>query len=321
MQLENLTGYSARLFRTILPEDRIAASCAARLTYDLVGGQLRTADEQPWVVSPGPWDGPEGPMPSDEILYRGGVDFLLFGDACTARGRPASRCEVKIACGNFRHTLIVFGDRAWLPGGNEPAISATAPFSAMPLSLANAYGGKRPWDGIEVAFPDNPAGKGFFLSKEDAIGGRLPNIEDPRVPIRRWNDAPAPVGVGVAPPGFGPRLRESLVFSDKGNLAELKPTFFNIAFPAMIAPAVRPGDAVRIEGVQPDGPLEFVIPPLPFKLTLRFGLSTLERFPPIDQIGVQVAKRRVFISYRHPFRYYLNKFEIRGCRLALAGAS
>ena len=321
MQLENSTGIPAQLFRTILRGDRIGAAFVARMTYDVVGGQLKRCEEQPWIVSAGRWDGTEGPMSSDEILYRGGVDLLVFANACTPRGRPAQHTEVSISCGSFQHKLIVFGERAWLPSGKEPLISRSANFVTMPLSLAGAFGGKRPWDGIEIAFPDNPDGKGYFLSKEDAIGGRLPNIEDPRFLIRRWNDAPAPVGVGVASPGFGPRLRESLVVDSKGHIVEMKPTFFNAAFPGMVIPVVRPGDAVRLEGVLPDGPLDFVVPPSPLKLTLGFGSSTLERVPAIDQIGVQVKKRRVFISYRHPFRYYLNRFEMRSCRLTSAGGA
>lgn len=314
MQLENATGLPAHLFRTIVGRDRIAAALVARVTYDLRSGKLARSDEQPWIVSPGPWEGPEGPMGSDELLYRGGVDLIIFGQAWTPRGRPESVTEVKVSCGDFRHTLVVFGDRTWKQG---TTLSPTRPssFVNLPLTLAHAFGGKRPWDGIEVAFTDNPDGKGYYLSKDDAVGGRLPNIEDPKSLVRHWNDAPAPVGVGLPPPTFGPRVRESMVIDGRGQLKELKPTFFNAAFPAMVTPAVRPGETLRLEGVDPDGPLDLVIPPSPFRAIVSFGSSTLDRVPAIDQIGVQVEKRRVFISYRYPFRYFINRHEPRSCRL------
>lgn len=316
MRLENATGLPAQLFRTIVGQDRIAAALVARVTYDLREGKLERSDEQPWIVSPGPWEGPEGPMGSDEVLYRGGVDLIVFGQAWTPRARPEHVSEVKVFYGDFRYTLLIFGERVWQNGS---ALTPTAPrsFVNLPLTLAHAFGGRRPWDGIEVAFTDNPDGKGYYLSKEDAVGGRLPNIEDPRFLVRRWSDAPAPAGVGLPPPTFGPRVREALVIDRGGQLKELKPSFFNAAFPAMVAPAARPGETLRLEGVDPDGPVDIVIPPSPFRTTLSFGSSTLDRVPAIDQIGVQVEKRRVFISYRYPFRYFINRHEPRACRLTL----
>ena len=59
--------------------------------------------------------------------------------------------------------------------------------------------------------------------------------------IKTWEDRPAPVGVGLCPPFFGPRMRDSVVFSKEGALTKLRPTLFNAAFPAMVAPSVEAG--------------------------------------------------------------------------------
>ena len=83
----------------------------------------------------------------------------------------------------------------------------------------------------------------------------------------------------------------------------------------MIADRVEPGDAVTLEGVAPDGPLRFVIPPAPLELDLCVGGARLVRPLTIDQIGIEPEERRVFIAYRHPFRYTLIPRQARFCVL------
>jgi hypothetical protein len=192
----------------------------------------------------------------------------------------------------------------------------------MPLTIQNAYGGKVHWDGLEIPFPENPEGKGFCFEEKDAVDLPLPNLEDPSRMIKTWEDRPAPVGVGLCPPFFGPRMRDSVVFSKEGALTKLRPTLFNAAFPAMVAPSVEPEDTLAIEGVSADGPLLVKIPPLPLKMRLTMGETVAERPLRIDQVGIQVDKGKAFITYRYPFRYMMNPRQLRACELlAVEGGS
>lgn len=320
MKLDNHTPFPAHLFRGVVEDRRMFGSVAVRVTYDIVGDRLRLAADQPWPVCPGPWDSEYGPMASDELFYRGGVDVFVFGSARAPAGRPAPRVDVEVRVGpTFRRKLVVFGDRVWKRrlGGLVPG--EPAPFRALPLTLAHAYGGKGRWDGLDVPFSDNPDGRGFYLDEDSAEGGLLPNIEDPANLVRRWDDRPEPVGVGALTMGFGPRLRRSVRFDDAtGALAELRPTFYNAAFPDMIVPAARAGDRVSITGVREHGPVVFHLPPSGLRVRLAFGAEAGEREPAIDQIGVEVDKMRVFVSYRYPFRYHLNPLERRSCALVAA---
>lgn len=317
MKLDNRTPFPAHLFRGVIEDRRMFGSVAARVTYDIVGDRLRTAPDQPWLVSPGPWDSEYGPMASDELFYRGGVDVFVFGCARAHLGRAAPRVDIDVRVGpTFRRRLAVFGQRTWMRRGGALVPGPPAPFRAIPLTLANAYGGKGQWDGLTVPFADNPDGRGFYLDEDTAEGGPLPSIEDPANLVRRWDDRPEPVGVCALTMGFGPRLRRAVRFDDAtGVLAELRPTFYNAAFPDMIAPKVRPGDRVSITGVREDGPVVFHLPTSSLRVRLAFGQEAGVREPAIDQIGVEVDRMRVFISYRYPFRYQLNPLEKRSCEL------
>ena len=318
MKLDNRTPYPAHLFRGSVDEQRMFGSLAVRVTYDIVGDQLRPAQDQPWKLSPTPWENEYGPMPHDELFYRGGVDVFVLGHARAPAGRAAAKIDVEVRVGaEFRSRLVVFGDRVWKRQGPRLVPSAAAPTRAVPLTLAHAYGGKDRWDGLDVPFPDNPDGRGFYLEEATAEGKPLPNIEDPAAPIQRWDDRPEPVGAQITGQGFGPRLRRSVEF--EGNeLTTLHPTFYNHAFPRMIAPRARRGDRVSVTGVREDGPVVFYLPPSGLRARIGLEPHVHEVDPPIEQIGVEPDKLRVFVSYRYPFRYRFYPLQKRWAELVLA---
>jgi uncharacterized protein YjbI with pentapeptide repeats len=93
-------------------------------------------------------------------------EFLVSGFGYTRHQQDKTRCAVSAQVGNIEKRLTVFGDRYWIAGG----ASAPAPFDAMPLDWAHAFGG--------AAFPGNPLGRGM---DPEPVGGqqviRLPNVE------------------------------------------------------------------------------------------------------------------------------------------------
>ena len=320
MDLDNKTRYPATLFRGAVDEKRLFGSLAMRVTYDLKGTTLIPAEKQSWLISPGPWKGPYGPMEGDELFYRGGVDIFIFGSARPPAGKPAPSLDVTVQAGaNFSSSIRVFGNRHWeKTGGWRKQLIATPPlsFESIPLTIQNAYGGKDEWDELPIPFPGNPDGKGYIATVENVPGKPLPNIENPQQLIQTWQDQPEPVGVCPCPAGISPRVIGRVVFDEKtGNLKEIKPTFFNHAFPKMIAPLLEAGAKVQVAGVSPDGPLQFALPRAPATVCVKIGNDKMEEPLPLDQIGIDVDKRQVFLSYRYPFRYFLRPMEVRSCEL------
>jgi hypothetical protein len=317
MELENHTAFHAALFRGRIDDDRLFGSLVVRVTYDLRGDRLTLAEEQSWPVSPGPWKSPCGPLEGDELFYRGGVDLFVFGSARATDGKPATCVDVSVEIGrDFKSSLRVFGDRHWELRGRSLLPTPPRPFDAMPLTLENAYGGKDLWDELAIPFPSNPEGKGYVVSEESAPGKPLPNIEHPEHLIERWQDQPEPVGVCPCPPNCGPRVLGRVVFDERtGALRELKPTLFNHAFPRMIAPFLEPGEEVRVTGVRPGPPLEFTLPAPPGSARVKIGEHADVSPPPIDQVGIDVERSQVWLSYRYSFRYVMTPLQRRSCEL------
>jgi hypothetical protein len=255
-------------------------------------------------------------MDSDDVFFKGGVDLLLFAHARAPRHRPVTQMEVRMTVGSWRRSIRVTGERAWVRGASG-ALRPTdpVPFLELPLTLANAFGGTGEWDGLTVMCPDNEHGKGFFLTEDEAVGGRLPNIEDPLALVAAWTDRPAPVGVGPCPIISSQRIRSGIGMDELGRIVELRPKFFNAAFPEMILERVQVGDTVRVDGVLHDGPLVFRIPDAAPQLRLAFEDQIIEPKLDIDQVGIEADLGRAFIAYRHPFRYTIHPLQRRSCEL------
>jgi hypothetical protein len=327
MQLVNETALSAELLSTVIDAERMTASLVARLTY-AIGASPREplwlAEEQPWKVSPTPWDSPQGKMEQDVPFMKGGVDLFVFGAARAPQGTPVSQMDVTVevlppegdARKPFLRRAVVSGKRVWIRrDGVHLVPSAAAAFVEMPLTVANAFGGRSEWDGLDVPWMENPEGTGFVMFEREAEGAPLPHLEEPDAPMKAWEDRPPVCGFGFCPMTSPARFRNGYVISEDFEITDWRPAIFNTAYPPMIAPEARPGDVLRVTGVLHDGPLELLVPPAPATLRLQFGDKIVERTPYVDQIGVEVDARRVFVTYRFPFRYTVRPRELRRATL------
>ena len=67
--------------------------------------------------------------------------------------------------------------------------------------------------------------------------------------------------------------------------------------------------------MQPGPPVDFVLPHAPVRARVRVGQHGDESPLPIDQVGIDVERQQVFVTYRYPFRYVMNPLELRSCEL------
>ncbi|MGK9236883.1 DUF2169 domain-containing protein [Inquilinus limosus] len=123
------------------------------------------------------------------------ADFTLLGTCHAPAGRPVTSLDVTIGLGDWRKTLRVFGDSAWVrdvAGGLT--VSDPTPFRSMALRYENSFGG--------VTSRHNPWGKGFGAIGAEP-GSRLPiaNIH-PQDTLHTAPDQDRP------PAGFGPLAPE-----------------------------------------------------------------------------------------------------------------
>ena len=123
-------------------------------------------------------------------------DFVVQGSAFAPDGKPLSRMRVVVQVENYVKRLDVIGKRTidWKSNG-KPSFSEAEPFTEMPLTYENAYGGidwRTPVDdrgnpAVELLlgfdhpgmYPRNPFGKGYLVQRDPVEGVELPNLEDP----------------------------------------------------------------------------------------------------------------------------------------------
>jgi uncharacterized protein YjbI with pentapeptide repeats len=142
----------------------------------------------------------------DEGLPKACGEFLLYGAAYPPVGHSGQPLSVKVSVGGLQKQLAVFGDRTISTLGLR---SAPATFSRMPLTPANAYGGK--------SYPLNPQGKGADKVADPKTTGLqrpMPNVELPDQLMLSATEQPAPAGYWAFTPDSPTRAKLLGRFND-----------------------------------------------------------------------------------------------------------
>ena len=241
-----------------------------------------------------------------------GTDVVLVGHAYA--DRPGARhTDVALQVGPIRKTVRVFGDRRWISSMGFEKISDPAPFERIPLQWERAFGG---WDRTSNDPSDhrvekrNPVGVGF---RDKVLGVRMdglpvPNLEDPRAPIRYPADKPTPVGFGFTGPHWEPRARYAGTYDEawQASRMPLLPKdfdrrFFNAAPPDQVtAPYLRGHEPVAVANASPVAWLSFRLPgePPPHVTVVQRGEPDQPLEPNLDTVIVDTDAMRVLLLWR-----------------------
>ena len=318
MEFINRTSFPSLVHRTAIGDDLIAMSVMCRLTYDVNKGEATISENQEWELYQDFWESDYGPMDKDDVYCRGGVDIMVFGSAKAPKGSAVTHSEVVISLNNKElHKVKVYGERVWNSFLGVLSKSSPEPFEEIELSLHNAFGGVSNWDGIEIPYPSNPYGKGYYPNKEAAIGNPLPNIEHADNLISKWKEWQEPSGVASLP--IMPlKAKQNLILNEeKTGIERLDDKFFNSAFPELIVDEIKAGDIIRVDGVTGGEAFNITVPKTTLEIDILLGETKVNRKMTIDQVGVVPDKNQVFISYRFPFRYIVKPQEKRETILSL----
>jgi hypothetical protein len=123
---------------------------------------------------------------SDFAYFKENADLLLKGTCYTPEAIPVPKCSVCFSVAGTQKTLKVYGTRYASPGLLGNSASSPEPFTSMPLSYENTYGG--------IGYQKNPIGKG--RDKDENGLTWWPNVVDPNLGDKE-------------PAGFGPINRIS----------------------------------------------------------------------------------------------------------------
>jgi uncharacterized protein YjbI with pentapeptide repeats len=229
----------------------------------------------------------------DEAMPKARAEYLLAGSAY-APGGSAAAVDVRAQVGPLQKHVRVVGDRRWIAG----AMSAPEPFTSLPLHWSRAYGGE--------GEPRNPVGRGRNPVSTDAgMVHPLPNLEDPRRPVRSPGDRPEPVGFGALDFSWPQRFSrigtyDAAWLKDQfpGLARDIDWNFFNVAPEDQRADAWWRGDeSYAFEGMHPEHPvLRGSLPGLTVRAFVTVGdrpwaelgmrLDTLHFFPEAERVAM-----------------------------------
>ena len=161
-------------------EDRCVPCEPEPLLHD-----LRDEDAQPRLV-PG----------TDFWPVKQATDFVVRGSAFAPDGQPVEDMLVFVTVDGRRKPVAVLGEReiSW-NGSGAPRIGPPRPFTEMPLTWENAYGGidfrvpipEMSGPGQQVVlevdhpglYPRNPFGRGYLVEPSEVLEMTMPTLEDP----------------------------------------------------------------------------------------------------------------------------------------------
>jgi hypothetical protein len=287
-----------------------------------------------------------GDLPADlQPRADAALEVILLGHAYAPRERPVAALTVALTVGKVRREILVFGDRSWAP--NRKTASRPTPFTRMPLTYSRAFGGTVPINLDKESVFDlsdtcNKHGIGFDAERRAReLGGllkapsgypalpatyvrRLPNLEDPRAPIARWEDAPLPTCWATVPidvPIWAARqARENPKPPPPSPLAEIKrelPTVVNYrAHPDWVMPLPSSAPTIRLENLLAVTPiLEMSMPNFgvaaDYTVNGRIGRRSL--MP--HTLVLLPDQGRFYLVYRLPFNFQFQPGDEREFRL------
>jgi len=321
MHFENRTDYQADALWGEHQKDGCGAAVIVKGTFEIAADGLKQVQEDAWPVHFRPLETPYGDFPPEHNPFpKSRTDLIVCGFARPPRGTAVSQMDVRLSIRDFAYVLRVFGDRVWKRDGRKLVPSEPESFERIPLTLASAFGGSVETEWGTMSYGFNPYGKGFGLEPDEAEGTALPNLEDPRHLIRTVTDRPAPVAPCACADAAGLRLPPAQNPLGPERAVPIGESLHNWAHPDLMLPAwFDAGELVRVEGVHPDGPLQFAIP------TCRAAASAAQgpdRYPmrlKLDTIIVLGEERRAVFRWRGATTFPIRPREQRLVRLDAIG--
>lgn len=347
MELVNVTPVPAKLFVTELSEQEPrAGAVVAKATFSFAGGRATLERDDPVPLFDADEETDLGLLPRDDLptFEQESFQVVVLGSARAPGDAPVPALTVALSVGRVERTLSVWGDRQWEGTGSadDPRrISDPRPFTRMPLTWGRAFGGSTDVfvdveSPVRVSDPRNPVGRGHDPTEAAVQLGRsfgcrtgyprwvqarpLPNLEDPRAPIRRWDDAPDPLCWATLPLDSALHARRLVVLPRgpaSGEGAYVHPGATQRAHPDWVIGLPAPEAWVRMHGLSPGGEVAFRLPGLRVLADYVVGARSGERELRPRMLVLLPDEGRGYLVYRHQFTYPFADGEERSMRLRL----
>lgn len=316
LDINNRTSFKTSVVPGIDKEGHDYATVIIKGTFDIQSNNstLEMSDEQIPINHEDIFFGEPGQSSIkygfDAPLVKKGCDVVLIGHAYTNGGNRKA-VDVSLIAGHLNKTVRVYCDRRWYRSLGSWRISQPIPFDKMPLMYEKAFGGKD----ISHADPArhgldkrNPVGTGFCVSgnKKHLEGLPLPNLEDPKAPIKSWKDKPDPACFGFIGHDWLPRTNYAGTYDERWQTERcpLLPNdfdefFFNSAHPDLTTKSYfKGGEPVKVVNASRNGNISFHLPRISFDISIWIKGEKKEHAPNLDTVIIEPDEQRVMLVWR-----------------------
>jgi len=260
---------------------------------------------------------------SDFAPFKPRCDVLLNASAYAPRGRPATRVNVSMRVGTCAKSFRVVGNRNWIKVWFLTIPGTPAPFTVMPISYDNAFGGAdltHPNPKKHRTFLKNHVGKGFHhnLAKKAIDGKPLPNTEELHRSVTNPKRDYRPMAFGPVGRAWQPRPKFAGTYDQKwfDNVFPFLPSDFDDRY-YQAAPEdqqieyLRGGEEVALVNLTPHGRTTFTVPRISVPMTfyLKNG-EEKETLAANDTIIIEPDLGRFMLVWRVALPLKKNMFEV-----------
>ena len=331
MDLINATPMQAGYTMATRPDGRELLVVVVKGTFripDVPEGKPELAKEQEPLVQADVFTGEPGfSAPLYEIDYaphKPRCDVLLNGSAYAPGGEPVDRVTVSLRVGTMIKSFDVVGNRIWKRGLLLVNATDPEPFTVMPISYDNAFGGvdrnhedpnKHRW------YLTNHAGIGYheYQAREFIDGTPLPNTEDTGRRITDPQGKYQPMAFGPLGRSWQPRIRWAGTY-DQRWLDEKFPflpddfddRYYQCAPEDQQMGYVQGGEEIALFNLTPHGRTEFQLPAMnvPIMFLLRNGERKVITAVP-DTVLLEPDQTRFMMTCRSALELRRNIHEVR----------
>lgn len=332
MELINATKMVAGYTMGMRPDGRELLVVVVKGTFSIPkpGEHPKLLEEQLLLIEADAFTGEPGYSAtlyeSDYAPCKPRCDILLNGSVYAPGGKPVTETTVSLRVGSLTKSFKVVGNRTWRKDVLGISASPPEPFTVMPISYDNAFGGMDHSHEDEQkhrACRANLAGVGFWVNaaKEVVDGKPLPNTEELDKPIDRPDEEYRPMAFGAVARASLPRADYAGTYDDQWmeNQFPFLPDDFDerhyqaapedqqISYPTG-------GETVELVNLSSGGQLQFSLPPVKLPIEfMRRGFQSENKEAVLDTILIEPDLSRFTLSWRASVKLRRNIFEVPMC--------
>ncbi len=309
----NFTPFPHLSFESLSPKGQSFTTLVLKATMSIVPGKrLKPKPQQsPLVLAEEHFGGPTTSsvrVESDLAAYKPRSEVLFLDPVAYApHGRPTRSWEVVVRVGQLEYALRVTGPRVWICGFLGASLSRPEPTLSVPVRYELAFGGTLKQGERVVCHHDNPVGTGITMRGDSRDEITAPQVENPRDPIGSLGKPFSVMGLGPIGRPWLPRRTFAGTFDRAWQEKHwpFLPLDYNYEF-ENAAPLglryqgfFRGDEVVHLEGLHPDGPIEFALPGYRVFMLVRRENGEITPVPArLDTLTIELGAMNAYLTYR-----------------------